>query len=217
VDDIHFIGVWDTVGALGIPAQLPGWEEMSKRTTGWEQLWGFHDTQLSSHVSFAYQALAIDEQREAFKPTLWTQDAAGKGQTLEQVWFAGVHTEAGGGSRDAGLSDIALLWMVERATDCGLVFKPDHLEVGGPDEVGGVITPNYGAKIVDSRTGFWAAMHPYHRLKELPVGDAPGQSIASSSDRRLREGVDRYSPPGLRDYLDVLKVTDVDEGPPASG
>jgi len=156
---------------------------MSTRFTGWEKLWGFHDTQLSSRVRFAYQALAIDEQREPFKPTLWTRDPddTGSGQTLEQVWFSGVHTEVGGGSADPSLSDIALLWMVAHATDCGLVLDPDQLKAGAAVGAGEVVAPNYAATIHDSRKGFWEALRPYHRLKELPVDGAPGQSIASSA------------------------------------
>jgi uncharacterized protein (DUF2235 family) len=215
-NDIHFIGVWDTVGALGIPAGLPGWEEVSKRFKAWEELWGFHDTQLSGHVKFAYHALAIDEQREPFKPTLWTHANPTSGQTLEQVWFAGVHTEVGGGSRDASLSDIALLWMVERAKDCGLAFKPDQLELGASDGAGEIVAPNYAAKIVDSRRGIYELLRPYHRLKELPVDGAPGQSIASSSARRLREQIERYSPPDLQRYLNVLPVTPVVEAQPTT-
>jgi uncharacterized protein (DUF2235 family) len=118
--DIHFIGVWDTVGALGIPSNLPGWKECSRIYRGWEHMWGFHDTQLSSHVRYAYQALAIDEEREPFRPCLWTQDPDPGQQMLEQVWFSGVHTEVGGGSSSSSLSDIALLWLVGRAQRQGL-------------------------------------------------------------------------------------------------
>jgi uncharacterized protein (DUF2235 family) len=213
--EIHFIGVWDTVGALGIPAGLPAWKQISNSFPDWEQLWGFHDTQLSSHVKFAYHALAIDEQREPFRPTLWTQDVATPGQTVEQVWFAGVHSEVGGGSADASLSDIALLWMIERAKACGLMFKPDQLELGASDGAGGIVSPNYAAKIVDSRRGIYELLRPYHRLKRLPVGGAPGQSLASSVVRRHRERIERYSPPGLRSYLDALGVTQVVETLPA--
>jgi len=216
---IHFIGVWDTVGALGIPEGLPGWSEMSTRFTGWEKLWGFHDTQLSSRVRFAYQALAIDEQREPFKPTLWTRDPddTGSGQTLEQVWFSGVHTEVGGGSADPSLSDIALLWMVAHATDCGLVLDPDQLKAGAAVGAGEVVAPNYAATIHDSRKGFWEALRPYHRLKELPVDGAPGQSIASSADRRFAEAIEHYSPPGLQNYLNALGITKVVEESPPPG
>jgi len=211
--DIHFIGVWDTVGALGIPAELPGWEWLSHHLHGWEQEWGFHDTRLSSHVRYAYQALAIDEEREPFRPTLWDQDPTAQGQTLEQVWFAGVDTEVGGGSSNTGLSDIPLLWMVEQAKAAGLAFS-SGLVVGAPDGAGGEIAPNYAGPIVDSRRGFWHALRPYQGLTEAWVHAAPAQSVASSAVRRLRERVDDYSPPGLEGYLSDPDPTPVTEQGP---
>jgi uncharacterized protein (DUF2235 family) len=211
-DEIYFIGVWDTVGALGIPTELPGWEWLSERLTGWEEMWGFHDTRLSSHVKFAYHALAIDETREPFKPTMWTQDDAAHGQTLEQVWFAGVHTEVGGGSADASLSDIALLWMVEKAKECGLAVKPGYLALGAPDGAGGLISPNYAGRIVDSRHGVWGALHPYHRQSQSSVRAAPEQMLSSSARRRSRERVDGYSPPGLDNYVDAEVSPVIEEG-----
>lgn len=220
-EDIDFIGVWDTVGALGIPTELPGWDWLSQRVHGWEGLWGFHDTQLSSHVKHAYHALAIDETREAFKPTLWTQDPAAAGQALEQVWFSGVHTEVGGGSSDSALSDIALLWMIEKAKACGLEFKTDCLTPGGSDGASGRVVPNYAGPIVDSRHGFWAAMHPYHRLTQVPVRSAPCQSVASSAIRRAGDGALDYDPAGFDAYHRTVGVTDVvdsyDAPPPAGG
>src|SRR3712207_2609356 len=112
--DITFIGVWDTVGALGIPVRGLGW--LNKR-------WAFHDTKLSSKVKNAFQALAIDEKRGPFRPTLWEPhdgDVHPADQRLEQVWFSGVHCGVGGGYADTSLSDIALLWMVQRAQEGGL-------------------------------------------------------------------------------------------------
>lgn len=209
--DIHFIGVWDTVGALGIPTDLPGWEEVSREYKGWERLWGFHDTQLSSQVGFAYQALAIDEQREPFRPCLWTQDPNPGEQTLEQVWFSGVHSEIGGGSRSSALSDIALLWLVGRAQNCGLRLDSGTLRTGGVDGVGQPVAPDYAAPLVNSRTGMYKLLHAFHRLRELPVQDAPGQLIASSADRRYREQIDGYGPPGLPDYLAALRLATVEE------
>lgn len=214
-DEIYFIGVWDTVGALGIPTNLPGWDWVSRQFTDWEQLWGFHDTQLSSHVKFAYHALSIDEQRDPFKPTLWTQGGGG-GQTLEQVWFAGVHTEVGGGSRDSSLSDIALLWMVDKAKGCGLTFKAGQLEAGGSDGAGGTVSPSWSGPIVDSRRGFWQAVHAYHRLTQPPVRAAPAQTVASSASRRFTE-LHAYAPEGLDWYLqakDEPRSTQVIDEPP---
>lgn len=110
---IFFIGVWDTVGAMGIPLGWARWIGKSK--------YDFHDTELSERIRYAYHALAIDERRKSFAPTLWTRPK-GRGeqqgvtdQTLEQVWFAGAHSNVGGGYEDQGLSDIAFMWMVEKA------------------------------------------------------------------------------------------------------
>jgi uncharacterized protein (DUF2235 family) len=112
---IKFIGVWDTVGALGNPLFLNG--ILSRKNQ-------FHDTELSSKISYAYHALAIDEKRKNFKASLWHQQSGKKNQVLEQVWFAGVHSDVGGGySEDqCSLSDITLKWMVEKAVHCGLKF-----------------------------------------------------------------------------------------------
>ncbi len=212
-DEIHFIGVWDTVGALGIPTELPGWNWLSQRLHGWEKLWGFHDTQLSSHVHFAYHALSIDETREPFKPTLWTSDDIPPSQTVEQVWFSGVHTEVGGGSDKSELSDIALLWLVDKATAAGLAVKPGCLASGAPNGAGAAIAPDYAGPITDSRQGFWKdlPMGAYHRLAHEDVRAAPAQSVASSAARRFRERVNNYAPRGLDSFLSTHPVTEVVE------
>lgn len=119
--DIEFIGVWDTVGALGIPGmgehfRLPGGVD-----------WQFHDVTLSSKTHHAFHALAIHEHRSEFLPTLWEKpldDPAG--QVLEQVWFTGAHSDVGGGYPSSGLSDVALHWMIEKARDAG------GLKIGNP-------------------------------------------------------------------------------------
>lgn len=94
---IRFIGVWDTVGRLGIPSWGP-FKFFSRR-------FEFHNVNLSRTVDFAYQALAIDERRGAWKPAVWSQDSRASSQVLEQVWFPGVHMDVGGGYRQRGLSD----------------------------------------------------------------------------------------------------------------
>jgi uncharacterized protein (DUF2235 family) len=110
---LHFIGVWDTVGSLGVP-----YGPLSRIAAS---RYNFHDTELSEQVNYAYQALAIDERRGAFPPTLWTRKAGrgalarGHTQILEQVWFAGCHSDVGGGYQDCGLADISFLWMAAKA------------------------------------------------------------------------------------------------------
>jgi uncharacterized protein (DUF2235 family) len=109
---IKMIGVWDTVGALGIPALFGKVDPI---------LYGFLDTSLHPNVLNAYQALAIDERRQEFPPTLWTPPSPPvAGQVLEQVWFSGVHCDVGGGYPETGLSDITFSWMIGKAMSLGL-------------------------------------------------------------------------------------------------
>jgi uncharacterized protein (DUF2235 family) len=114
---IRFVGVWDTVGALGIPVQGLG--------TWSKDAYEFHDVELSSWVDFAFQALAIDEKRQPFQASVWTRDNPDKtpNQVLEQQWFPGVHCDVGGGYAEAGLSDAALAWIIEGAKRAGLAFR----------------------------------------------------------------------------------------------
>ena len=113
--EIHFIGVWDTVGALGIPLRVLGFLDEDHT---------FHDKEIGSRVRTARHALAIDEKRKDFEPTIW--DAKG-GIDLMQVWFAGAHADVGGSTPpDRGgalLSDLPLRWMMEEAERAGLVLE----------------------------------------------------------------------------------------------
>ncbi len=213
-DTIRFIGVWDTVGALGIPDNAPGWEELSKVYRGWERLWGFHDTQLGPHVEAAYHAISIDEDREAYRPTLWTSVPDPTRQTLEQVWFSGVHTEVGGGSASHALSDIALIWLVQKAIGAGLQFRDGWLIKGGtwdddpPDGQPRLVTPNPLGPLIDSLHGAWKLMGSCHRLAQPGVADAPCQSVSSSAVKRLGSSL-HYNPPGLSEYVKAKPVTSV--------
>ena len=122
---IRFIGVWDTVGSLGIPV-------FNNPVTRWiNRRWAFHDTALSSSVDGAYHALAIDKVRKPYSPTLWKAPKnAPATQRVEQVWFTGAHSDVGGGFAQTGLSDLALLWMIERAEYSSLVFTQNALKTG---------------------------------------------------------------------------------------
>lgn len=111
---IEAIAVWDTVGALGVPLNL-----MSRVN---QRYFEFHDTRLGKSVNFAYQALAIDEHRADYRPTLW-QGRSGQDTRIKQCWFAGAHSDIGGGYSDARLSDISLGWMIDSLTEVGLDFE----------------------------------------------------------------------------------------------
>ncbi len=112
---IEFLGVWDTVPALGL-VPLAGLNLLINNIPWWKHR--FHDFNLHESVKNAYHALAIDDDRLWFHPTIWK--SCKPGQKVEQVWFSGSHTDVGGGFMAAGLSDISLEWMVEKAVSHGL-------------------------------------------------------------------------------------------------
>ena len=126
--EIHFVGVWDTVGALGIP------KTFNPLGIDWHNN-RFHDQTLCSLVRHAYHALAIDEIRSTFAPTLWIGSPA-PGQIVEQVWFAGVHADIGGGYQENALSDQSLRWMVEHASKCGAAFRNEMIAQLAPNSDG---------------------------------------------------------------------------------
>ncbi|NUU36103.1 phospholipase effector Tle1 domain-containing protein [Pseudomonas sp. C2B4] len=139
---IRFIGVWDTVGALGIPDDMALLNLLDSRKD-----YTFHDTTLNKSVLTARHAIAMDELRATFQPTLWTDyDVA---QDVKQVWFPGVHADVGGGYRECGLADGALKWMIEEAARCGLRFDDEMLKQ---------IKPNYNDTMHDSCNGVFAML-----------------------------------------------------------
>jgi uncharacterized protein (DUF2235 family) len=196
---VRFIGVWDTVGSLGVPSTGLGLGRLVNRR------WEFHDTKLSTTVDAAFQALAIDERRKPFEPTLWERQSAARDQRVEQVWFSGDHCDVGGGHQDSALADITLLWMVERARSSGLVFRDDAYvrpADGGPRVFDGrtfPVDPAPSGTLHDSRTWFFRLLRPYVR----PIGreDPGSESVASSAVRRHEDRRAKYAPRGLVAYL----------------
>lgn len=118
---IEMVGVWDTVKALGLRLPLV-WKLTEPRHA-------FHNHRLGASIRHGFHALALDETRQVFAPVLWScDDRMGPGQVVEQVWFRGAHGDAGGqlgGFEPARpLSNIPLVWMLEKAEGCGLVLPP---------------------------------------------------------------------------------------------
>jgi uncharacterized protein (DUF2235 family) len=132
---IKFLGIWDTVGSLGLP--FP-WLRLSNI-----KRYKFHDITLSSTIDHAYHAIAIDEHRKLFTPCIWEKsihkendplvkygiaevkedkNKYGKNKHVQQMWFTGVHANVGGGYPDSALSSITLHWMTVNAHRRGLAF-----------------------------------------------------------------------------------------------
>ncbi|KXT04623.1 hypothetical protein AC579_8796 [Pseudocercospora musae] len=119
---IKAIAVWDTVGSLGIPVN-PILQRLGLPTVLRE--YRFYNTDLGANVENAFQALALDEARSAYRPALW-QKLPGMTANLKQTWFPGVHTNIGGGYPDQGLSNITLAWMMSNLSPF-LDFTPEYI------------------------------------------------------------------------------------------
>lgn len=156
---IKFLGVWDTVGALGIP--LPALQWLNAKE------YAFHDTELSGIVANAAHAVAVDEHRVDYQVTLWAPKAK-DGQIVEQRWFVGAHADVGGGYPSRLLSDITLAWMQQKAIGCGLVLDPAAVPATTDANWQGPIAHSYR----DFLDGAYAATHPpYYRPIQLGSGN----------------------------------------------
>jgi uncharacterized protein (DUF2235 family) len=206
---VKFIGVWDTVGALGIPAlSIPG---VSRSTLG------FLHTGLRVHIEHGFHALAVDEHRRAFSPTLWTvrkpKDpnvviaAPRPLESVEQRWFVGAHANVGGGCRNDLLAQLPLRWMMAKASAHGLTFR-NEIEIDAEVR---------SAPISDSYSEFlrgaYSRVSPrYYR----PIGEYPGED-ADSTHPNVNETIDAsvfdrwrndpsYRPPNLGDWARWRRV-----------
>jgi hypothetical protein len=187
---LRFLGVFDTVGALGVPLD---WVKGIATDLPHVNL-QFHDTRLCGNVDVACQALAIDERRGPFEPTWWEapQPGAMIPEKVLQVWFAGVHSDVGGGYPDKALAEVALGWMLEQAREAGLDLGP-----GLPERP---IRGDPGGAMHDSLSLGWRFAHhlpsldPYVR----PIGPAqrheralpavPGEKLHWSAVERVQRG-----------------------------
>jgi hypothetical protein len=148
---------------------------------------------LSSWVDAAFQALAIDEERSSFGPTPWTSDPRAD-QHVEQMWFAGVHSDVGGGYPDPALAEIALLWMADRARECGLVLQADAFPAS-PENA--TQAPQDRMALRRSQPAWSAAPIPHGRLPPAcatdPAARRKGPRPAPSRPAVRTRRVDRIS------------------------
>lgn len=174
---IKFLGVWDTVGALGIPLDLLQRLNM--------QFYEFHDTKLSTIVENACHAVAVDEHRVDYDACLWTPEVKPE-QSLQQRWFVGAHCDVGGGYKDRRLSDLALRWMQDNAAAAGLAV--DSVSLAG-DNYRGAFTDSYAEFL----KGVYAKKNPRH-YRAIAATHFGNESVDQSVQNRRREDRD-YEPP----------------------
>ena len=169
---VYFIGVWDCVESLVLNA--------GKK---------FHNARLNPEVKFGYHALAIDEKRRDFPPCLWDERNKTRGQTIEQVWFAGAHSDVGGWYDERGLSNVALRWMLDKSSACGM--KIDMGRAAG-------YRGNPHDKMHESYSGFWTFRGTHIRRIE---NDA---KIHKSVVERLKKQRPPYKPDNLPKQYKVV-------------
>jgi uncharacterized protein (DUF2235 family) len=206
---IWFQGVWDTVGALGVP--LPCIPKVSRAD------FAFLETDLRINDTHAYHALAIDEHREAFAPTLWTKSTPKQGDTfpprslerVEQRWFVGAHANVGGGYENDLLAQIPLSWLMSKAIGHGLVFK-DQVVIDG-DENTCPIHDSLAEMVHGVYEVLTFGRHYYRPIGAEPIdtGDAVTTTINESIDvtvfDRWRSDA-TYRPKNLTDWAKRRKV-----------
>lgn len=189
---IEAVAVWDTVGALGIPVFTGQHVDVD--------LFQFADTKLSDNINHARHAIAIDEQREDFTPTLWDPDPA----RIVQVLFPGAHADVGGGypieNEESGLSDGALVWMTGELAALGVQFAGAPTVVPHPDPAGAAHEP--------WNSGLFGLLPKHSRT--LP----DGLGLSGSVIARMNAGlvypdpsvlkID-YRPGNIADYLNGLQ------------
>jgi uncharacterized protein (DUF2235 family) len=159
---IKCVGVWETVGSYGIPAGF-GVARLA-RYVALVSL-GFHDTRFGDHIDVGLHALGVDEKRRPFVPTFWTIPKGKRPRgVVEQIWFAGVHCNVGGGYADSGLADEALMWMIARVTALtGLEFDAANVK--------SVLKLNPDGEVYDSSKG-WLIDEWFPHLRVVLSPDA---------------------------------------------
>lgn len=190
---IAFVGLWDTVAAYGMP--------IDELATVWDKMvWptSMPTHALNDRVQRAVHALSLDDERNTFHPQLW--DAETTDERISQVWFAGVHSDVGGGYADQGLSHVSLDWVMTEACAHGLrvVDRVRKQQQALSDENG---------PMNDSRAGI-AGYYRYNprRMEEVWDRHSGGRPavVHRSVLRRIRAGQDAYAPLVVPESFDVM-------------
>ena len=216
---IHFMGVWDTVAAYGLPI-----DELTIAVDKWVWPMKFDKTDLLLSVDNARQACGLDDERRTFHPIPWSEDAEKKIQKeqeervargeertvpdhrLLQVWFPGMHADVGGGYPDDGLSLVPLCWMIDEAAAKGLNFEEEILKTYRAQA-----SPT--GRLYDSRAGGGVLWRYQPRNVQLLMDDrrdnvSPDKTIMPTVHHcaitRMTYGNDGYAPISLPLNFNIL-------------
>jgi uncharacterized protein (DUF2235 family) len=204
----HFIGVWDTVRALGLPgtSSLVGWRH------------AFHDASLDRDVPYARHALSIDENREVFEPVIWEvspQDI--ESGRVKQVWFAGVHSDVGGAyGDDRLLGDLSLEWMIGElnAIPEPLAIDMEKISPKLSGHALGLQHDETYKRFSLWRIGTREAFHSDPYVQYATVDDSSVHARLRAPRVRTVRGETPYRPRALRDRLRELFSETMEETSP---
>jgi hypothetical protein len=210
--EIHFMGVWDTVVAYGLPI-----DELTTAVDKWVWPMKFDDTSLLERVRHARHAMGLDDERRTFHPVPWDERAEKKNRgevdpdRLTQVWFPGMHGDVGGGYPDDGLSYVPLCWMIDEAKKKdGLKFEDAIV-----DPYRALASPT--GRLYNSRAGTGALWRYQPRNVQFLMDKS--DDTVSKDERvtplvhhcavtRMTYGNDGYAPKSLPFKIDILLPND---------
>ena len=207
--EIEFIGVWDTVDAYGFPI-----DELAELWDSWIIPLRFPDQQLWDGVNKACHAISIDDERHTFLPVLWDESGEKNPNRIEQVWFAGVHSDVGGGYSRHDLALVSLDWMISKVeansnNPTGLKFRADLREEYWRR------SDSHGAQH-DSRSGL-AAYYRYQPRSIEVLCNNPNSDINIAVPKihrsvfeRIRGNVVPYAPTGLPESYQIVTTRNGD-------
>ncbi|MFM8979748.1 MAG: DUF2235 domain-containing protein [Planctomycetia bacterium] len=206
--DIEFLGVWDTVDAVGLPSD--GAAEALNRIFQWR----FADRRPSARLRCARQALALDDRRRTFQPELWDlahepPTAPGQRPRVLQAWFAGSHGDVGGASERRQLGGVALDWMLAEARASGLRFPEEaHARIRAQADPLGTLE--------DERRGLRALyrLRPRDAQALAAAAGQPRALLHASVLERVRQAPGGYAPPLLPVEAELLATARAGEAPP---
>lgn len=218
VERIRFMGLWDSVAAYGLPV-----DEMTRGVSEWIWALELPERRLCDQVQRACHALALDDERTTFHPVLWNErhekpapkgQYAAKDERISQVWFAGMHSNVGGGYPDDSLAHIPLCWIMDEAQACGLKFKTNP--PAEPDAMAlRKAARDKDGRLYDSRSGLGG----YYRYGPRKILDLCHMRFSKNPDdeveikipkihesalKRIREGAHVYAPVGLPEQYSVV-------------
>jgi uncharacterized protein (DUF2235 family) len=194
---IEFMGVWDTVDAVGLPVRAA--DVVNRVIYNFK----FPDRTLNGSVGHACHAMALDEERESFKPVLWNESVTTEPERIEQVWFAGVHSNVGGGYPRQGMSLVALDWIMAKAE-----AAPHNLRFIDGERQLLRLHADVDDKLYDSRAGLgvfyrWLPRDP----SELCTKNGVTPKVHRSVYERIARNTEGYAPGSVPPDAEVISLS----------